>query len=68
MKLCLHRDLYAEPAVRQGLVAFAQLATLTLDEDGADWVITIADPHPHFGAHVADELANYVLLLTVKAR
>lgn len=65
MTLCFHRDLYAESAVRAAVAAFDKLATLRLEEDGADWVVHIADPHPHFADRLADELGNYCLQLTV---
>ena len=45
------------------LLAFAQLATLSVERDGVDWVVRIEDPHPAYSDRVADELANYVLKL-----
>lgn len=65
-KLCLHRDLYPEEAVRRGLADFGKLATLSLDQDGADWVIDVQDPHPHFADRLVDELANYILGLAAR--
>ena len=63
MSVAFHSELYSEQAVRGAVEAFAQLATLSVERDGVDWVVRIEDAHPAYGDRVADELANYVLKL-----
>lgn len=67
-ELRLHKSLYAEPAVRATVAAFARLARLELRDLGPEWAVDIQDPHPRLADRLEDELANYALAATVQAR
>ena len=66
-ELVFHRSLYEPLAVQEAARAFAQLATVTVEQNEADTRVTLADLHPHFGERLVDEFANYALQASVQA-
>jgi len=60
-----HRSLYDVDAVRAAVVAFADLAKLSLVESEHEVLLSIEQPHPQVAAMLADEIGNYALAETI---
>jgi hypothetical protein len=59
--LSFHCSLYLEEALRSAVEAFDSLATISMSEEGGQWVVSISEPTKHPLDLLSDEFANYAL-------
>ena len=67
-ELRFHRALYLGECLDEALARYARFARFERAEEGDYWVVRIDGGSPRRERRIADELANYVLGLTIRTR
>ncbi|MGE0789860.1 MAG: HxsD-like protein [Sandaracinaceae bacterium] len=67
-ELRFHRALYRGESVDEAAKKLDRFATITRAEEEGHWVLRIEASSPARERRVADELANFALGLTIRAR
>ncbi len=66
--LLFARSLYSETAVAEAAKAFEHLAKIQVTDQGEHIELVVDEPDPDVADVLLDELGNFALALTVRAR
>lgn len=66
--LLFARSLYSDAAVADAAKAFEHLAKIEVTDQGEHIELVVSEPDPDVADVIMDELGNFALALTVRAR